>query len=367
MCMGKRGKSGAAYKVDARLGKNPAAVLPDASTGFATGSRLLQRKYQELVRKHLSHMLEKLFAEFTGLHFHIAWTVALPEGGDAMSLPTGCSVCCRLSGSPLLPECRICGPHHLAVTKKSSRGHGFTCRLGVRNYWLRITVRNEMLGIAYLQALEHAVVQLPTQEGSGYGPRPRPRPGAKILSRVQFTRAARLLRFVVQHLQTASLSDLRKADLSSAGRAVVALEREQARLHKTPHRHLPGTLQTVRQSGSESRPEQIVHRLLERIESDYAKPITLQTLANDLGRNGAYLSTLFSHAIGIPFKTYLTELRLQNAKELLGDSAKTASEVALAVGYSSEERFRSAFKKATGLSPKTWRETMQVTPLPRPS
>ena len=42
-----------------------------------------------------------------------------------------------------------------------------------------------------------------------------------------------------------------------------------------------------------------------------------------------------------------------------------ASEVAIAVGYGSENRFRIAFKKATGLSPKLWRETMQ-TNLPPP-
>jgi two-component system response regulator YesN len=63
--------------------------------------------------------------------------------------------------------------------------------------------------------------------------------------------------------------------------------------------------------------------------------------------------------IGIPFKSYLTELRLRKAKELLGDSGKAVSDVAFAVGYASEERFRSAFKKATGLSPRTWRETME--------
>ena len=40
----------------------------------------------------------------------------------------------------------------------------------------------------------------------------------------------RFLQHIIQHVQTASVSDLRKADLSSAGRAVVALEREQAKV-----------------------------------------------------------------------------------------------------------------------------------------
>jgi two-component system response regulator YesN len=78
--------------------------------------------------------------------------------------------------------------------------------------------------------------------------------------------------------------------------------------------------------------------------------------------NAAYLSALFSRTVGIPFKAYLTERRLQKAKELLGNPVKRTSEIAFAVGYSGEERFRCAFKKATGLCPKVWRETMQVTP-----
>ena len=117
-----------------------------------------------------------------------------------------------------------------------------------------------------------------------------------------------------------------------------------------------------RHSGAESHPEQIVHRLLERLELDYGKPVTLRSYAGEMGMNTAYLSALFSRAVGIPFKTYLTDLRLEKAKVLLGDPNKAVSEVAAAVGYASENRFRSAFKKITGLSPKFWRETMQTDP-----
>jgi AraC-like DNA-binding protein len=181
------------------------------------------------------------------------------------------------------------------------------------------------------------------------------------LNHLNFDRAARFLRHIVEHVQTASVSELRKADLSSAGRALIALEREQARLHETLKRYLPASPVAARRC-PESHAEQVVHAVLQRIELDYAHPFTLQRLARDLGMNGAYLSTLFSRTVGIPFKTYLTELRLQKAKDLLADITKTAADVAFATGYSSQERFRSAFKKATGLSPKAWRETMQPSP-----
>lgn len=347
----------------ARASRPAIKAIAASCTPLPPWERLLLRKYQELVRRHLSQILNRLFAEFTSLHFHIAWRLASGKDWDAHTLPTGCSVCCRLSGAPLGPECRTCGSQQLATSLASDRGHNFTCRLGVRNYWIPIRVRNETTGIAYLQALEHPVIKTRSRNCSRAGGRVSPRrDGAIVMDRVKFARAARFLGLIIQHVQTASLSDLRQADLGSAGRAVVALEREQVRLHEALQRNLPAAPLVPRSSGPESHTEKVIHALLERIELDYAKPITLKRFALELGMNGAYLSALFSQTLGIPFKHYLTELRLQKAKELLGDSTQAASTVAFAVGYSSADRFRFAFKKATGLSPRAWRETMQTHP-----
>ncbi len=337
-------------------------IIAPPAPRLSPGEPLLQQKYRELIRKHLGKHIDALFAEFTGVHFHITWTPALPRRWDARTLPTGCSVCCRLTGSPLLPACRSCGPRQLArALSADGEGHRFTCRLGVRNYWLSIRVRTETLGIAYLQALGNSTARPVVQKRSARAAQARlSRAGATVLSRLKFTRAARFLRLIVQHVQTASLAELRKADLTSAGRAVLALEKEQARLHLALQRYLPPSPPAPRRSGPESHAQQIMHRLLERLELDYGKPITLRQYARELGMNATYLSDLFSRAMGVPFKTHLTELRLGKARELLGDPARTAAEVACSVGYASEDRFRAAFKKATGLPPRLWRETMQT-------
>jgi AraC-like DNA-binding protein len=356
---------------------NPTTPPPPSTTSLPSDP-LLQSKYRKLIHKQLDRHLDKLFAEFTGLHFHITWAPLPPHEWDTLSLPTACSVCCRLSGAPLLKDCWTCGPKQLArALSADGDGHHFTCRLGVLNYWFPIRVRGATLGIAYLQALDRRPPPKTVQIHCDLGPRlangkratlgnNRHRKDARHVSWAEFARAARLLLLIVQHVQTASLADLRKADLTNAGRAVLALEKEQTRLHRTLQRHLPPTSQVPRGSGPESHTDQIVHRVLKGIEVDYGKPVTLQQYARELGMNAAYLSGLFSHALGVPFKTYLTEVRMTKAKGLLEDQAKTASDVAFAVGYASENRFRLAFKKATGLSPKFWRETMQTNPPPPP-
>ena len=108
----------------------------------------------------------------------------------------------------------------------------------------------------------------------------------------------------------------------------------------------------------------MVRAVLDRIQRDYAQQLTLRKCADDLQLNAAYLSHLFSSAIGLPFKTCLTEVRVEKARELLGDPARNISQISKAVGYASTNRFRLAFKSVTGISPRTWRETLRMNPSP---
>lgn len=316
--------------------------------------RLLQNKYRALTRKHLDRIFSKLFAEFTGLHFHVAWAPSANHDWTAPTLPTGCSVCCRLQGAPLLRSCRTCGPRQLARALRatgSGPGLQFNCRLGVRNYWIPIRVREVTVAIAYLQALTHPPRRKRAQPQE-----------TKVMRATEFHRAGQLLRLIVQHVQTLDLAELRQAELRSAGHALVALEKEQARLHEALERHLPATPPLACRPSRQSHPEQLVQRLLNWIEQNYAQPLTLRSCAAQLARNAAYLSALFSEHCGVSFKACLTERRLEKAKALLGNPALNISEVASAVGYASENRFRIAFKKAHGLAPKLWRETVQAQP-----
>ena len=339
----------------------PSNVVSDPpSSGAATPTPddpLVRTRYRELTRKHLNRLLDRLFTEFTRLHFHIAWAPSLPHDGNTQPLPAGCIVCRRLTGTGVASwrRCGACGPKHLARTLKADGdGHRFTCRRGVCNHWFPIRVRDVTVGVAYLQALE---------------PGARERTGVKrlahakkiVLTRSEFNRAGRLLRLIVQHVQVLDLAELRRTDLANAQHVVTALASEQARLRRELGRISPVAAGTPAAPASGTHAQQIVSRLMERVQRDYPQPITLQQCAAGLAMNAAYLSALFSRAAGISFKAYLTEVRLERARQLLlGDPAKNISEVAAAVGYSSENRFRSAFKKVTGLSPRLWREVFRA-------
>ena len=112
----------------------------------------------------------------------------------------------------------------------------------------------------------------------------------------------------------------------------------------------------IARAGAESRNQQVVHRTVDLIREHYERPLTLATCARDAGLSSVYFCTLFGRLTGVPFKTYLTQVRMDRAKELLADPATRVSEVAAAVGYRDANRFRQAFKSATGVAPSVWRE-----------
>lgn len=315
---------------------------------------LLQKQYQDLARKHLGQLQESLFTESTGLHFHIVWT-SLHPAGDQAPLPTdACRICSELANEALPLNCSACGRLHQELARcAGSEGLRFTCELGISNYWFSIVVRNAVIGTAFIRALDKANYirrnQLLQQEF---------KIDTRFLSRAEFDSAAQLLQFIAQSAETAILAELRQTDVVRVRRAMSALKQEQERLNE----HIQRLMPTENQDSAQSHPPPpMVQRMLDSIHRHYTEPFTLQECARALERNAAYLSDLFAHAVGVPFKTYLTELRLEKAKTLLCDPNRNVNEVALAVGYRSADRFRTVFKQHTGLSPRAWREATRPT------
>jgi AraC-like DNA-binding protein len=317
---------------------------------------VLQKQYQDLIRQHLDEVGRTFFAELTGLHFHVAWSSSHPSR-DRSRMPTAYSVCCRLANSAPTTHCSACGPRHLKLALRPGRhGHRFRCAMGVNNYWFPITVRDLTVGIAFVQTLDktshimrHHLRRLPVGDG------------ARPWSSTVFNQAARLLRLIVKNAETATLAVLSQTDLERVRQAVDAVQHEKNRLQQQINHLLPASEQLP--SLPHPLPPPTVQRMLDYLHQHYAEPITLRQCAQSLGRNAAYLSDLFAQKVGLSFKIYLTELRLEKSKELLADPNRNVSEVALATGYVSEDRFRIAFKKATGLPPRVWRETMRASQL----
>jgi len=182
------------------------------------------------------------------------------------------------------------------------------------------------------------------------------------MSRSEFNRSSKLLQLVFEHVESLTLADLRKSDLNRTRQALAELQTVTTHLREDLNGLIPSVHREPPSLQPESHTEQIVHQLVAMVTRGYATPITLKAAADWLHLSPAYLSTLFTRHVGISFKAYLTTIRLEKARELLGDPRRSISDIACAVGYASENRFRIAFKQATGLSPRAWRETLRIKP-----
>lgn len=99
----------------------------------------------------------------------------------------------------------------------------------------------------------------------------------------------------------------------------------------------------------------IVKTTKQFLDHNYHKDLSLNDVADVVHVSPSYLSRVFSRELGVPFKKYLIDLRLDQAKRLLLSTNKLIGEVALAVGYQDTSYFCRIFKQREGCSPNQFR------------
>lgn len=114
-------------------------------------------------------------------------------------------------------------------------------------------------------------------------------------------------------------------------------------------KRLSGTV--ISALGQGRREESLVDRVIRYVTRNYAEQLSLKVLASQYGISAPYLGRLFRSAVGKPFATYLNEVRLRKAEELLRFTALKANDVATRIGYSNANYFYTLFKKYKGYYP----------------
>lgn len=92
------------------------------------------------------------------------------------------------------------------------------------------------------------------------------------------------------------------------------------------------------------------------IMQNYMKPISLKEVSSVAGFNDSYFSSLFKKESGQNFLEYLSEVRMNKAKELLKETNLSIADICESVGYSDLKHFTKSFKKYTGLKPNEFRK-----------
>lgn len=104
--------------------------------------------------------------------------------------------------------------------------------------------------------------------------------------------------------------------------------------------------------------EVAVQRAIEYLRKEYDKDITLEQISNYCAVSKNYFCNIFKKTTGQSIWDYLTNIRIEFAKQYLNDTSLKNIEIAEKVGYDDPAYFTRIFKKKTGITPSEYRKTL---------
>jgi AraC family transcriptional regulator len=118
-------------------------------------------------------------------------------------------------------------------------------------------------------------------------------------------------------------------------------------------RYAVSQLKTVPRRGG--LPSARLKRVLEYIEANLDKNMTLAELASVVNMSLYYFAVLFRQSTGLSPHRYVLNRRVERAKELLRNPKLSVLDVSINVGFEHQNNFARAFRRVSGVSPTQFR------------
>lgn len=191
-------------------------------------------------------------------------------------------------------------------------------------------------------------------------------PHIKVIMLTAFDKFEYARQVMQQGVKEYLLKPARKDELVAAVRRVIS-ELEIERREKEEQQNLREKLQWALVSGEKLELDQNLYsddkkmkKVKSFIEENFARSISLEDAAEHIGISPYYLSKLFKEQFSINFIDYITQLRMEKAKDLMKNPDTSLKEICYNVGYKDPNYFSRVFKKTTGFSPSKYRRRIQI-------
>ncbi|RED54425.1 response regulator [Cohnella lupini] len=102
----------------------------------------------------------------------------------------------------------------------------------------------------------------------------------------------------------------------------------------------------------------LIRQLKELIKREYARPLSIDYLAEQVYMSPNYLRTIFKEYTGYTVLEYVTQVRMDQAMEMLQDGSLKIHEISTKVGYENASHFCAIFHKKRGLTPNQYRNQL---------
>ncbi len=101
-----------------------------------------------------------------------------------------------------------------------------------------------------------------------------------------------------------------------------------------------------------------IHLAKTFMNEHFHENLTLEQVAAEVNLSPNYFSNLFRAGVGSTFIDYLTQIRLQKAKELIETNNYSLKEISFMIGYKDPNYFSRVFKKHVNQSPKQYQQAI---------
>jgi AraC-like DNA-binding protein len=103
---------------------------------------------------------------------------------------------------------------------------------------------------------------------------------------------------------------------------------------------------------------QKIYEVTSYLHTHYAEELSLQEVADHFSVSSFYLSHQFKRVTGLNFVSFLQQIRVRNAQQLLLYSKMKVKEICLACGFTSFSQFNRVFSKFCGVTPSLFRKNV---------
>ena len=100
----------------------------------------------------------------------------------------------------------------------------------------------------------------------------------------------------------------------------------------------------------------VIKRAINFIEHNYDQNISLEDVAKVINLSKQYVCNIFKKETGQNLSTYINQIRIEKAKQLLLNPANSNKDIYAMVGYSNQQYFTRVFKKTTGMTTSEYKE-----------
>ena len=99
-----------------------------------------------------------------------------------------------------------------------------------------------------------------------------------------------------------------------------------------------------------------IHSVMHTIIDSLPEHVSREELSKSVFYDSAYFSRLFKRETGMSYIEYLSEIRMMQARTMIGNTNSSYSEIARAVGFPNTSYFFKRFRAFFGMTPGEWRE-----------